>query len=122
MDPTLENNPSNNYPKYWSDYLMDSPEFGELYAEIKNAKPISSEQNITSDIIKEYFNEQKYPYEKRMDMEEYYKQKLGLQIELVKLHNWIQESGQKALIIFEGRDAAGKGSTIKRFMEHLNPR
>ena len=58
MDPTLENNPSNNYPKYWSDYLMDSPEFGELYAEIKNAKPISSEQNITSDIIKEYFNEQ----------------------------------------------------------------
>lgn len=122
MDPTLENNPSNNYPKYWSDYLMDSPEFGELYAEIKNAKPISSEQNITSDIIKEYFNEQKYPYEKRMDMEEYYKQKLGLQIELVKLHNWIQESGQKVLIIFEGRDAAGKGSTIKRFMEHLNPR
>ena len=122
MDPTLENNPSNNYPKYWSDYLMDSPEFGELYAEIKNAKPISSEQKITSDVIKEYFNEQKYPYENRMDMEEYYKQKLGLQIELVKLHNWIQESGQKVLIIFEGRDAAGKGSTIKRFMEHLNPR
>ena len=49
-------------------------------------------------------------------------QKLGLQIELVKLHNWIQESGQKVLIIFEGRDAAGEGSTIKRFMEHLNPR
>ena len=122
MDPTLENIPSNNYPKYWSDYLMDSPEFGELYAEIKNAKPISSEQKITSDVIKEYFNEQKYPYENRMDMEEYYKQKLGLQIELVKLHNWIQESGQKVLIIFEGRDAAGKGSTIKRFMEHLNPR
>ena len=45
-----------------------------------------------------------------------------MQIELVKLHNWIQESGQKVLIIFEGRDAAGKGSTIKRFMEHLNPR
>ncbi len=101
---------------------MDSPDFGDLYAKIKNATPVIKGQEVTPEIIKKYFNDQIYPYQDRMDMEEYYKQKLGLQIELVKLHNWIHESGQKVLIIFEGRDAAGKGSTIKRFMEHLNPR
>ena len=101
---------------------MGSPDFGDLYAKIKNATPVIKGQEVTPEIIKKYFNDQIYPYQDRMDMEEYYKQKLGLQIELVKLHNWIHESGQKVLIIFEGRDAAGKGSTIKRFMEHLNPR
>ena len=45
-----------------------------------------------------------------------------LQIELLKLQAWIDETGQKVCIVFEGRDAAGKGGTIKRFIEHLNPR
>ena len=45
-----------------------------------------------------------------------------LQIELVKLQNWVKDTGQKIVIVFEGRDAAGKGGTIKRFTEHLNPR
>lgn len=119
---TKEDRNLTNYPKQYNDYLMDSPDFGDLYAKIKNATPVIKSQEVTPEIIKKYFNDQIYPYQDRMDMEEYYKQKLGLQIELVKLHNWIHESGQKVLIIFEGRDAAGKGSTIKRFMEHLNPR
>lgn len=119
---TKEDRNLTNYPKQYNDYLMDSPDFGDLYAKIKNATPVIKGQEVTPEIIKKYFNDQIYPYQDRMDMEEYYKQKLGLQIELVKLHNWIHESGQKVLIIFEGRDAAGKGSTIKRFMEHLNPR
>ena len=45
-----------------------------------------------------------------------------LQIELLKLQNWIKDTGERLVVLFEGRDAAGKGGTIKRFMEHLNPR
>ncbi|GII21485.1 polyphosphate kinase 2 [Planosporangium mesophilum] len=63
-----------------------------------------------------------YPYEQRMSREEYDRDKRLLQIELLKLQRWIKESGEKLVILFEGRDAAGKGGTIKRFMEHLNPR
>src|ERR1700729_1509484 len=63
-----------------------------------------------------------YPYDERMTREYYERAKRLLQIELVKLQNWVKGSGQKIVIIFEGRDAAGKGGTIKRFTEHLNPR
>ncbi|MBT3983211.1 MAG: polyphosphate kinase 2 [Bacteriovoracaceae bacterium] len=49
-------------------------------------------------------------------------QKKKLQIELLKMQKWVKETGQKVVIVFEGRDAAGKGGTIKRFMEHMNPR
>ncbi len=52
----------------------------------------------------------------------YEKQKFRLQVELLKLQAWVKETGQRVVIIFEGRDAAGKGGSIKRFMEHLNPR
>ena len=63
-----------------------------------------------------------YPYDARMDRRDYDEQKYLLQVELLKLQNHILETGEKHVIIFEGRDAAGKGGTIKRFMEHLNPR
>ena len=63
-----------------------------------------------------------YPYDERMTREYYDLHKRLLQIELVKLQNWVKDTGQKIVIIFEGRDAAGKGGTIKRFTEHLNPR
>ena len=63
-----------------------------------------------------------YPYDERMDRNEYDEQKYLLQVELLKLQNHIFESGERHVIVFEGRDAAGKGGTIKRFMEHLNPR
>ncbi|MCY4667835.1 MAG: polyphosphate kinase 2, partial [Rhodococcus sp.] len=65
---------------------------------------------------------QGYPYEKKMSRREYERKKRRLQIELLKLQLWVKETGQKVLIIFEGRDAAGKGGSIKRFTEHLNPR
>ncbi|MCC6649710.1 MAG: polyphosphate kinase 2 [Candidatus Eisenbacteria bacterium] len=58
----------------------------------------------------------------RMKRSEYEEHKLLLQTELLKLQNWARQSGEKIAILFEGRDAAGKGGTIKRFMEHLNPR
>jgi polyphosphate kinase 2 len=63
-----------------------------------------------------------YPYRERMDRAEYDREKRLLQIELLKLQRWIKASGERLVILFEGRDAAGKGGTIKRFMEHLNPR
>lgn len=63
-----------------------------------------------------------YPYESRMDRDDYEAQKRLLQIELLKLQKWIKAEGRRLVIVFEGRDAAGKGGTIKRFTEHLNPR
>jgi len=63
-----------------------------------------------------------YPYRNLMRRSSYEEQKFQLQVELLKLQAWVKESGQRVVILFEGRDAAGKGGTIKRFMEHLNPR
>ena len=63
-----------------------------------------------------------YPYDERMRREDYEEQKRLLQIELLKLQKWSQSNGHRHVIVFEGRDAAGKGGTIKRFTEHLNPR
>ncbi len=63
-----------------------------------------------------------YPYRSLMRRRTYEQQKYQLQVELLKLQAWAKETGQRIVILFEGRDAAGKGGTIKRFMEHLNPR
>ena len=63
-----------------------------------------------------------YPYTERLSRLEYEEQKRLLQIELLKFQSWVKGSGSKVVVLFEGRDAAGKGGTIKRFMEHLNPR
>lgn len=63
-----------------------------------------------------------YPYKNLMLRKNYEAKKYQLQVELLKLQAWVKETGQKVVILFEGRDAAGKGGTIKRFMEHLNPR
>jgi len=63
-----------------------------------------------------------YPYKTRMRRPQYDARKQELQIELLKVQNWVKDTGQRVLCIFEGRDAAGKGGTIKRFTEHLNPR
>ncbi|PAT30766.1 polyphosphate kinase 2 [Vandammella animalimorsus] len=63
-----------------------------------------------------------YPYKNLLRRSVYEKDKFKLQVELLKLQAWVKETGQRVVILFEGRDAAGKGGTIKRFMEHLNPR
>jgi polyphosphate kinase 2 len=63
-----------------------------------------------------------YPYKNLMRRTTYEAQKYQLQVELLKLQAWVKETGQRVVILFEGRDAAGKGGAIKRFMEHLNPR
>ena len=65
---------------------------------------------------------ERYPYSERLGREEYERSKRLLQIELLKLQYWVKASGERLVVVFEGRDAAGKGGTIKRFTEHLNPR
>jgi polyphosphate kinase 2 len=65
---------------------------------------------------------EEYPYPERLDRDLYEEEKYQLQIELLRFQNCVQETGSKHVILFEGRDAAGKGGTIKRFIEHLNPR
>jgi polyphosphate kinase 2 len=63
-----------------------------------------------------------YPYKHLLSRRSYERKKYELQVELLKLQAWVKDTGQRVVILFEGRDAAGKGGTIKRFMEHLNPR
>jgi len=63
-----------------------------------------------------------YPYDRKLRRKEYEAAKRLLQIELLKMQRWVKGSGSRVVILFEGRDAAGKGGTIKRFTEHLNPR
>ncbi len=68
------------------------------------------------------FEQGEYPYAEPLKRGVYEKDKAALQVELLKAQHWVQETGQKLVMLFEGRDAAGKGGTIKRFTEHLNPR
>ncbi len=63
-----------------------------------------------------------YPYDKRMKRKAYEKELRSLQIELLKLQSHVRKTGMRVVALFEGRDSAGKGGCIKRFMEHLNPR
>ncbi|MGY1633312.1 polyphosphate kinase 2 [Geodermatophilus sp. SYSU D01186] len=63
-----------------------------------------------------------YPYAERLPRREYEQEKRRLQIQLLRLQGWVKDTGQQVVVLFEGRDAAGKGGTIKRFTEHLNPR
>ncbi len=77
---------------------------------------------VTADAIRAAFENGTYPYKDRMTRKQYETQKAKLQAELLKVQIWAQETGQKFVMLFEGRDAAGKGGTIKRFTEHLNPR
>ncbi|MCF6231549.1 MAG: polyphosphate kinase 2 [Rhodobacteraceae bacterium] len=63
-----------------------------------------------------------YPHDKRMGRKSYDREMAALQIELVKLQAWVKAQNQRIVIVFEGRDASGKGGVIKRFRENLNPR
>ncbi|MDF1589197.1 MAG: polyphosphate kinase 2 [Gammaproteobacteria bacterium] len=81
--------------------------------------PIEEIKNTSKKAI---FATANYPYKKKMKKAKYEKEKKLLQIELAKFQHWVKETGQRYLIIFEGRDAAGKGGAISCFTEHLNPR
>jgi len=63
-----------------------------------------------------------YPYKNLLSRRSYERQKYRVQVELLKLQAWVKDTHQRVIVLFEGRDAAGKGGAIRRFMEHLNPR
>lgn len=84
--------------------------------------PHHVEKPRNADDIRRIFENGEYPYARKMKKLVYERKKAELQVELLKAQDWIKSSGQKVVFLFEGRDAAGKGGTIKRFMEHLNPR
>lgn len=81
-----------------------------------DAVPLTDEDSTSAPLPADY------PYRTRMRRRDYEAEKKKLQIELLKVQSWVKETGQRIVILFEGRDAAGKGGTIKRFTEHLNPR
>ena len=89
---------------------------------IPNAEPIEDPTHIGAENRIRYFRENLYPYAHRMSNREYNAQNRPIQVELIKMQSWIRDVGERLMILFEGRDAAGKGGTIRRFMEHLNPR
>ena len=80
------------------------------------------EKENPDEILAPDWREGSYPYKNLLRRSVYEKEKFRLQCELLKLQAWVKDSGQRVVILFEGRDAAGKGGAIKRFMEHLNPR
>ena len=87
-----------------------------------NPSHIFSEMRHSPDQIRDLFRNGTYPYKTRIKTAVYEQHKEELQVELLKVQNWVKQTGQRIVALFEGRDAAGKGGTIKRFMEHLNPR
>lgn len=90
---------------------------------IKGESPLSTKRREKADLqLTTDWRSGGYPYQNRLSRKSYEQQKYHLQVELLKLQRWVNETGQRVIILFEGRDAAGKGGTIKRFMEHLNPR
>jgi len=80
------------------------------------------QETLDPEILEKAFASGGYPYTEKLKTKTYEQELRLLQIELLKLAIWAQEVGERFVLIFEGRDAAGKGGTIKRFMEHLNPR
>ena len=111
--------PSENTPEQPEDTALghsplEKPKGSALHA--------LAEMRRDPDAIREAFETGAYPYQTKMKRSVYEKHKAELQVELLKVQNWVQETGERIVILYEGRDAAGKGGTIKRFMEHLNPR
>ncbi len=100
----------------------DLEELHALFVKHSLASIASTGIKADDELADNWRKEGAYPYKNRMSRKNYEKQKYHLQVELLKLQRWVKETGQRLVIIFEGRDAAGKGGTIKRFMEHLNPR
>ncbi len=104
-------------------YQGEVDELIQRYVE-RLEKDIQNEEHMLSgkELIAYLYREGRYPYKKKLPIKKYEKTLAKLQLELVKAQYWVQKTGQKVAVIFEGRDAAGKGGTIQRFMTNLNPR
>jgi polyphosphate kinase 2 (PPK2 family) len=114
-DMTQLNGDANQQPKNELNEVKVQPVKGALLHEL-------AEHRHDPEFIAESFCSGEYPYKTKISNKTYETQKKQMQVELLKVPRWVRETGQKVVIVFEGRDAAGKGGTIKRFMEHLNLR
>ncbi|MFN3890447.1 MAG: polyphosphate kinase 2 [Beijerinckiaceae bacterium] len=100
----------------------DCPDDVERLSAEMALTPVTARPKRTSDELSDDWRAGGYPYKYKMLRRDYEEQKFLLQTELLKLQSWVKETRQRIVVLFEGRDAAGKGGAIKRFMEHLNPR
>lgn len=80
------------------------------------------DKKLPDAIEEKAFQSGDYPYEKKLSRKKYEEELYDLQLELGKVQAWLQETGERVVIVFEGRDAAGKGGTINAFRQYLNPR
>ncbi|MGJ0535681.1 polyphosphate kinase 2 [Methylocystis sp.] len=100
---------------------------GDVQGAERAAHPHAPYQDVRrlradAEAVRKAFESGEFPYKTRLSEKVYLRHMELLQVELLKAQNWVKETGQRIVLLFEGRDAAGKGGTIKRFMEHLNPR
>ena len=102
--------------------IVDDARASASAVEADGAPSDSSVSNRDRDVIRRLFETGEYPYQRKLARKPYERQKAALQVELLKVQDWVKATNQKIVVLFEGRDAAGKGGTIKRFTEHLNPR
>ncbi|MDP2230249.1 polyphosphate kinase 2 [Methylotenera sp.] len=99
----------------------DAAALSKAIANMPNIESSTARAHADDELARDW-RDGAYPYKNLLSRRSYEKQKYHLQVELLKLQAWVKETGQRVVILFEGRDAAGKGGTIRRFMEHLNPR
>ena len=102
--------------------IQPQPETAPADARPTAGRLTPSRARHSPEAIRHAFETGEFPYKTRLGTKLYEQQMAELQVELLKLQNWVKETGERIVVLFEGRDAAGKGGTIKRFMEHLNPR
>ena len=104
-----------------SGQMMDG---NEALAFVRDGGDISAPAALERDrdVIRRLFETGEYPYDQKLPRKLYEREKAALQVELLKVQDWVKATNRKIVVLFEGRDAAGKGGTIKRFTEHLNPR
>ncbi|WP_112323136.1 polyphosphate kinase 2 [Oceanibium sediminis] len=100
---------------------FQKPYDGAISRFFEEAAPEAVREAISGSGKKDILDET-YPYDVEMDGDAYDTQMEALQIALMRTQIWVQNTGARVAVVFEGRDAAGKGGTIKRFRENLNPR
>jgi len=115
---------SQKAPVKAADKPMTKQQATEALVELTDSNKVMNSKTFTkgSDLLKISCAAGDYPYSEKMKTSDYEKEKRMLQVELLKVQKWLKDANKKIVTIFEGRDAAGKGGTIKRFTEHLNPR
>lgn len=97
-------------------------EVADASGKSSGGQAIMTKADYDRDTVRRLFETGQYPYKRKITRAKYEREKAALQVELLKVQEWVRLSGEKIVLLFERRDAAGKGGTIKRFMEHLNPR